>query len=309
MAWVFAAPEYVAAAASDLASIASMLGTANSAAAFPTSAVLAAGGDDVSAAIAAMFNAHAQAYQALSAQAAQFHQQFVQLMSGGAAEYASAEAANATPMQPGAVFSTDSNVGPGGSRLTGDGASGASGHSTGTSAPAASDGHLGAAGASGLVSGSGAAGAINGGALSAQAVRSGGETAFFSEGGSGGYGADGVGFGSEDPGSGYGGSAVAAPTPFLLNSLGSGAPGASASASNNNGSSAGAAAAPIVPVEAVAEYTPGIGSLGGDEGFLSGFGSSHADGGSLYGSGTAEASFRGDPGAAGAAGTHTPAQP
>lgn len=309
MAWVFAAPEYVAAAASDLASIASMLGTANSAAAFPTSGVLAAGGDDVSAAIAAMFNAHAQAYQALSAQAAQFHQQFVELMSGGASQYASAEAANATPMQPGAAFSTDSNVGPGGSRLTGDGAPGASGQSSAAS-PAASDGHLGAAGASGLVSGSGAAGAINGGALSAQSVGSGGETAIVSEGGSGGPGVDdAVGFGGEDSSSFYGGSGVAAPTPFLLNSLGSGAPGAGASSSNNNGSAATAGGA-AVPVEAVAEYTPGIGSLGGDEGFLSGFGSSHADGGSLYGSGAAEgASFRGDPGAAGASGTPAPAQP
>ena len=46
----------------------------------PTSSVSAAGADSVSAAIAQLFGAHAQAYQAISAQAAQFHEQFVQLM-------------------------------------------------------------------------------------------------------------------------------------------------------------------------------------------------------------------------------------
>ena len=45
--------------------------------------------------IAALFSAHAQAYQALSAQAASFHAQFVQLMTGGASEYALTEASNA----------------------------------------------------------------------------------------------------------------------------------------------------------------------------------------------------------------------
>lgn len=44
--------------------------------------MLAAGGDEVSAAIAALFSGHAHAYQALSAQAASFHQQFVQSFRG-----------------------------------------------------------------------------------------------------------------------------------------------------------------------------------------------------------------------------------
>nr|WP_223163860.1 PE family protein [Mycobacterium simiae] len=45
--------------------------------------MLAAGADEVSAAIAALFGTHGQAYQAyraLSAQAVAFHQQFVQLL-------------------------------------------------------------------------------------------------------------------------------------------------------------------------------------------------------------------------------------
>jgi hypothetical protein len=46
-----------------------------------------------------LFGAHGRAYQSLSAQAAAFHQQFEQLMSGGAAQYAAAEAANANPLQ------------------------------------------------------------------------------------------------------------------------------------------------------------------------------------------------------------------
>ena len=96
--WVIAAPEYVAAAASDLANIGSSLSTANMAALMPTSGVLAAGGDEVSAMIAALFSSHAQAYQALSEQAASFHAQFVQLMNTGASQYALAEAANASPL-------------------------------------------------------------------------------------------------------------------------------------------------------------------------------------------------------------------
>src|SRR5258705_5876311 len=97
MSWVIAAPEYVAAAASDLAGIGSTISAANAAAAFPTSSVLAAGADEVSAAISALFGAHAQAYQALSAQAALFHDQFVALMNGGASQYAAAHAAHLLP--------------------------------------------------------------------------------------------------------------------------------------------------------------------------------------------------------------------
>jgi len=107
MSYVFASPEWVAAAASDLASIGSTINSASAAAAMPTSAVMAAGADDVSVLIASLFGAHAQAYQQLSAQAAMFHEQFVQLMSSGANLYAGAEAANATPMQQGAAPSND----------------------------------------------------------------------------------------------------------------------------------------------------------------------------------------------------------
>lgn len=49
MQFVIAAPEFVAAAATDLANIGSTISAANVAAAAPTSGVLAAGADEVSA--------------------------------------------------------------------------------------------------------------------------------------------------------------------------------------------------------------------------------------------------------------------
>ena len=99
MSYVIAAPEYLAAAATDLSNIGSALSDANSAALGPVSSVLPAGADEVSASIAALFGAHAQTYEAISATAQMFHTQFVQLMSGGAEQYLLAEAANATPLQ------------------------------------------------------------------------------------------------------------------------------------------------------------------------------------------------------------------
>ena len=60
----------------------------------PTTGVLAPAEDEVSAAIAAMFSAHGQGFQALSARAAAFHDQFVQTLTAGARSYVGAEAAN-----------------------------------------------------------------------------------------------------------------------------------------------------------------------------------------------------------------------
>jgi PE family len=99
MSFVIAAPEFVTAAASDLANVGSTISTANAAAAAPTTGVLAAGADEVSATVATLFGAHGQAYQVISAQTAAFHQQFVQLINSGAGSYAAAEAANAAPLQ------------------------------------------------------------------------------------------------------------------------------------------------------------------------------------------------------------------
>src|SRR6516225_1484843 len=92
MSFLIATPDMVSTAATDLAGIASNLGAANSAAAASTTGVLPAALDEVSTQIAALFGAHGQAFQALSARAAAFHEQFVQLLGGGASAYANAEA-------------------------------------------------------------------------------------------------------------------------------------------------------------------------------------------------------------------------
>ncbi|MBW0016000.1 MAG: PecA family PE domain-processing aspartic protease [Mycobacterium sp.] len=98
MSYVIAAPEMVTDAATNLANIGSALDAANAAAAAPTSGVLAAGADEVSDAVATLLGAYAQSYQALSAKAAAFHLQFVQLINAGSASYAGAEAASARPL-------------------------------------------------------------------------------------------------------------------------------------------------------------------------------------------------------------------
>src|SRR5271163_2968762 len=99
MSFVIATPEILATAATGLAGIGSTVSAANAAAAAPTTVVLAAGADEVSTSIAALFGTHGQAYQALSAQAAAFHNEFVQALNSGTAAYAAAEAANASPLE------------------------------------------------------------------------------------------------------------------------------------------------------------------------------------------------------------------
>jgi PE family len=94
MSYVLAAPDMLAAAATDVAGIGSSLSAANSAAIVSTTAVVTAAEDEVSAAIAALFSGHGQSFQALSAQAASFHTEFVQALSGARSAYAAAEAAN-----------------------------------------------------------------------------------------------------------------------------------------------------------------------------------------------------------------------
>ncbi|HUH72609.1 MAG TPA: PE-PPE domain-containing protein [Mycobacterium sp.] len=96
MSFVVAVPQMLTDAATSLAGLGSTISAANSAAAAPTIGVLAAGGDEVSAAIATVFSQQASAFQALSAQAAAFHTQLVQTLNAGAAAYESAEAANVT---------------------------------------------------------------------------------------------------------------------------------------------------------------------------------------------------------------------
>ncbi len=99
MSFLIASPEALAATATYLTGIGSAISAANAVAAAPTTEILAAGTDEVSTAISALFGAHAQAYQALSAHVAAFHDQFVHTLTAGAGSYMAAEAAAASPLQ------------------------------------------------------------------------------------------------------------------------------------------------------------------------------------------------------------------
>ncbi|MGO9384561.1 MAG: PE family protein [Mycobacterium sp.] len=96
MSYAIAAPEIIASASSDLASIGSTLSAASTAAAAPTTGLLAAAEDEVSAATAQLFGTYAKDYQAVLAQAAAFHEEFAAALASAGNAYAAAEAVNAS---------------------------------------------------------------------------------------------------------------------------------------------------------------------------------------------------------------------
>ena len=95
MSFVSTRPTELTAAAENLQGIGSSLTAQNAAAAAPTTGVLPAAADEVSALTAAQFATHAQMYQAISAQAAAIHEMFVNTLGVSASSYAATEAANA----------------------------------------------------------------------------------------------------------------------------------------------------------------------------------------------------------------------
>ncbi|MBY0388712.1 MAG: PE family protein [Mycobacterium pseudokansasii] len=97
--YVIAAPEAVAVASGDLTGIGEAIKGAAAAAAPLTTRIVAAAGDEVSAAIASLFGSYAQEFQMLSAQTTLFHAEFVRALSAAGAAYAAAEAANVSPLQ------------------------------------------------------------------------------------------------------------------------------------------------------------------------------------------------------------------
>ena len=196
MSFVIAAPETVASAASNLAGIGSMIGEANAAAAGSTTQVMAAAGDEVSAAISGLFGSYAQEYQALSAQAAAFHAQFVQALSGAGGSYAATEAASVQQMLLGAAAPIAQQTQPlqqallnavntpvqalTGRPLIGNGADGTT-NAAGVGTPGGPGGWLAGNGGSGGVS---TAAGVPGGA--------GGAASFVGSGGAGGIGGSGA---------------------------------------------------------------------------------------------------------------------
>ncbi|WP_431195985.1 PE family protein [Mycobacterium camsae] len=92
---MIAEPELLTLAANNLAGIGSALEEANLAAAASTTRVLAPALDEVSRIATALFSRHAQTYQTFSAQASEFHAQFVRTLATSAGQYKSTETINA----------------------------------------------------------------------------------------------------------------------------------------------------------------------------------------------------------------------
>lgn len=95
MSFVTTQPEALVASASTLQSVGCAVDTVSAAVAGPTTAIVPAAADEVSALTATQFAAHGHLYQAVSAQAAEIHQMFVDAMQVSAGSYAATEAANA----------------------------------------------------------------------------------------------------------------------------------------------------------------------------------------------------------------------
>ena len=95
MSFVTTQAEALTAATGHLATIGSAMVALSSAVAGPTTALVPAAADEVSALTAAAFAAHGVSYQEVSAQAHAIHQLFVTTLQASASSYAATEAANA----------------------------------------------------------------------------------------------------------------------------------------------------------------------------------------------------------------------
>ncbi|MDP7723304.1 PE family protein [Mycobacterium sp. TY814] len=190
MSYLLAVPELLSSAVTELAGIGSTLTAANAAAALPTSAIVAAAEDEVSAAIAALFGGHAREYQALNAQVEAFHQQFVRLLTAGAGSYAAAEVANVDPLEQALNLINAPARTLTGRPLIGNGADGVAG--TGQNG-----------GAGGLLYGNGGRG---GSGATGQAGGNGGSAGLIGNGAAGGQGGAGIDATRPAPAGGRGGS-------------------------------------------------------------------------------------------------------
>jgi len=95
MTYVKTQPDAMAAAAGNLQGIGATMSAQNAAAAAPTTGVVPAAADEVSALTAAQFAAHAQMYQAVANQASAIHEGFVNTLATSSRSYEFTEAANA----------------------------------------------------------------------------------------------------------------------------------------------------------------------------------------------------------------------
>ena len=95
---MFVSPDVVAASATDVANIGATISDADAAAAALTTELVPAAEDEISAAIAGLFGTYARDYHALVAQAAAFHDRFMQAVNASARSYVAAESANAAAL-------------------------------------------------------------------------------------------------------------------------------------------------------------------------------------------------------------------
>ena len=96
MSFVTTEPEELTAAAARLTAIGSAMSATSGAVAAPTTGLVPAAADEVSALTAVAFAAHGQLYQEVGAQASAIHQLFVATLQGAAGSYGATEAANVT---------------------------------------------------------------------------------------------------------------------------------------------------------------------------------------------------------------------
>lgn len=210
MSFVLISPEVVSSAARETASIGSAITAANSAAATWTTQILAAAEDEVSTHIAALFRARGQQFQALSTEAAAFHDQFVRALDSAVDSYFGTDAANAIAAAGTKPFSTAADdflsvinaptealfnralIGDG-SNATTAGASGGDGgilYGNGGNGAAGGAGQAGGAGGkAGLIGNGGNGGAGGSGANGGAGGRGGG---LYGNGGNGGQGGTGT---------------------------------------------------------------------------------------------------------------------
>jgi hypothetical protein len=86
-------PDELASAAKDVGNIGTRLEEAHALAALPTSSIVPAGADEVSAAIAPLFNSYSTTFQEAAAQGAAFHLRFTQLLGAAGAAFTGTEQA------------------------------------------------------------------------------------------------------------------------------------------------------------------------------------------------------------------------
>ena len=98
MSFVTTQPEALTTAAGAVQGLGSEIDAGNMAAAAPTTGVVPAAADEVSALTAAHFAAHGALYQAVSAQATAVHELFVSTLATSAGSYAATEAAAAAAL-------------------------------------------------------------------------------------------------------------------------------------------------------------------------------------------------------------------